>query len=654
MHRGFGLVAIWFNRRGTHPGGIPYQPNQITKYPTNRILLLLAVLLMTTLISAQTKTARAKSSTAKTATSAQPASSKPPAVSPELAKLNAIAARFEPTPLRVDVSQLSSGDQQALAKLIEAARVMDDIFLDQYWSGDRALYERLQKDATPLGLARLHCFRLNKSPWDELNENRAFLPDVPARKPLGANFYPEDMTKAEFERWVSALPASQRAEAEGFFTVVRRGADRRMTIVPYAQAYRAGLTRAADLLREAATLTTNASLGRFLNLRADAFLSNDYYASDLAWMDLDAPVDVTIGPYETYDDEIFGYKAAFEAYVNVRDDAETARLETFARHLQQIENNLPEDPRYRNPQLGEAAPIWVVNQVFCAGDGAHGVATAAYNLPNDERVVNEKGSKRVMLKNVQEAKFHGTLMPIAMRVLSSKEAPDLSFDMFFAHILAHELSHGLGPHQIIVEGRKTNPRLELKDAYSAIEEAKADITGLFALQYMMDHAAEMKLTQVLPSDDAAERQLYLTYLASSFRTLRFGLNDAHGKGMAIQFNYLTDHGAIVARPDGTFSVNMANIKSAVRDLTHDLLTIEATGDYPGARHMLNTLGVIRPNVQRTLQKLQGIPTDIEPIFITADELTGRTPAALIPEPPPSPAKKAVGKKASAKKRTRRG
>jgi len=349
-------------------------------------------------------------------------------------------------------------------------------------------------------------------------------------------------------------------------------------------------------------------------------MSNDYYESDMAWMDLDAPLDITIGPYETYNDEIFGYKAAFEAYVNLRDDEETAKLGAFTQHLQQIEDNLPIDPQYRNPKLGAAAPIRVVDQILSAGDGAHGVQTAAYNLPNDDRVVQQKGSKRVMLKNVQEAKFHSVLIPIARKTLKGSSVADVSFEPFFTHILAHELMHGLGPHQIKVQGRDTTPREELKGLYSAIEEAKADVTGLFALQYMMDHAKEMGLEKTLPSDDAAQRQLYTTFLASAFRSLRFGLEEAHGKGMAIQFNYLMDKGGFVQHGDGTFSVDMKTIKQAVIDLDHDLLTLEAEGNYAGAKKMLDELGVIRPAVQKALDSLQGIPTDIEPIFVTADEL----------------------------------
>jgi len=324
-----------------------------------------------------------------------------PAATPELQQLQTMAARLAPTPLRVDLSQLSAGDRQTLPKLIEAAEILNSTFIDQLWSGNRALYQRLQRDTTPLGRARLNYFWLNKGPWDELSENRAFLPGVPSRRPPGADFYPEDMTKAEFQAWVSRLPAAEREQAEGFFTAIRRGADCKLMAVPYSQLYSDDLQRAARLLREAAALTGNADFKRFLNLRADAFASNNYLPSDLAWMDLEAPLEVTIGPYETYDDVLFGYKAAFEAYVGVRDDRETERLAAFAGHLQEIENNLPLASQFRNPALGAVAPIRVVNEIFASGDAAHGVATAAYNLPNDERVVKEKGSKRVILKNVQ-------------------------------------------------------------------------------------------------------------------------------------------------------------------------------------------------------------------------------------------------------------
>ena len=536
---------------------------------------------------------------------------------PDAAQLEKMAARFARTELRADVSKLSPEDRQALAKLIEASEALNYVFLDQLWSGNRALYQKLQRDTTPLGKARLHYFWINKGPWSDLDDHAAFLAGVPPKKLPGANFYPEDINRQDFEAWVKGLPKDARQDAEGFFSVIRRDSPaKHLKAIPYSQEYKADLEKSARLLEQAAALTGNASLKKFLTTRAAAFRSNDYYESDLAWMDLDAPIDITIGPYETYNDELFGYKAAYEAYVNLRDDAETAKLKFFGDHLQEVENNLPIDPKFRNPKLGSQAPIRVVNEIFAAADGAHGVQTAAYNLPNDERVITQKGSKRVMLKNVQQAKFHSTLEPISKRVLMPSSQSSLSFDSFFSHILAHELSHGIGPHQISVGGRNTTPRQELKELYSAIEEAKADVTGLFMLQ----HLADQKL---VPGGSDMERRLYTTFLASTFRTLRFGLKDAHGKGMALQVNYLTDKGAIVARPDSRFDIDFDKIKSAVRDLDRDLLMLEATGDYAGAKRMLDQLGVVRPEMHKALNSLNDIPVDIEPVYVTANQLTGK-------------------------------
>jgi len=323
-------------------------------------------------------------------------------------------------------------------------------------------------------------------------------------------------------------------------------------------------------------------------------------------MELDSPIDVTFGPYETYEDELFSYKAAFEAYVTLRDDAETSKLAKFSQQLQELENNLPIEPRYRNPKLGAASPIRVVNNVFSSGEGNSGVQTAAFNLPNDERVVKEKGSKRVMLKNVQDAKFNKTLIPISKVVLDPADQSALAFDSFFTHILCHELMHGLGPHNISVNGQDTTVRKQLKELYSAIEEAKADVTGLWALQYMIDHNIIEK---------SMERTLYTTYLASMFRSVRFGITEAHGRGVAMQFNYLTDEGAIkFNEARGTFSIDQSRIKESVTKLTRDLLTLEAEGSYDKAKEMLEKFAVIRPPMQQALDKLKDVPVDIEPVF----------------------------------------
>jgi len=515
-------------------------------------------------------------------------------------------ARFAPTTLTADTSKLTAKDRQALDKIIAAAKLLDPLFLRQVWSGNEALEKKLQADKTPVGRQRLHYFYINDGPWSRLDDKEPFIEGVPKDKPISANYYPEDMTKDEFNSWLQGLSDADKQKATGFFYLIRRGADKKLTTVPYSVAYKEYLAPAAALLREAAALTTNATLKNFLNKRAGAFGSDDYYESDVAWMDLDSPIDVTIGPYETYEDELFNYKAAFEAYVTLRDDAETAKLGKFSGHLQELENNLPIDPRYRNPKLGAASPIRVVNEVFSSGEGNSGVQTAAFNLPNDERVVKEKGSKRVMLKNVQDAKFNKTLIPISKVVLEPADQSALSFDSFFTHILCHELMHGLGPHNITLAGQETTVRKQLKELYSSIEEAKADMTGLWALQYMIDRGI---------IDKGMERTLYTTYLASMFRSVRFGITEAHGRGVALQFNYLTDEGAIkFNEATGRFSVDHAKIKEGVTKLTHDLLTLEAEGSYDKAKAILDKFAVIRPPMQQALDKLKNVPVDIEPVF----------------------------------------
>jgi hypothetical protein len=533
---------------------------------------------------------------------------------PDLPELRRMAARFAPTEIAADISSLSAGDRAALRTLIQAARIVDDIYLEQKWSGNPALWRTLQKDRTELGKARRHYFWLNKGPWSELDEHQAFLPGVPDRKPAGANFYPETATKDAIERWITTLPDSLQEEAKGFYTLIRRTPAGDLTLIPYSQAYRPKLVQLAALLRKAARSTTNESLRRFLRLRADALLSNDYYASEVAWMELDSPLDVTIGPYETYNDELLGYKASFEAYIHVRDEVESRKLAFLAGRLQEIENNLPIDPRYRNPKIGGLAPIVVVNELFAAGEGNEGVQTAAYNLPNDERVVAEKGSKRTMMKNVQQAKFAKTLVPISRVVLREADQPHLAFDHFFTHIVAHEVAHGLGPQQITLSGRRTGVRAELKERYSAIEEAKADVTGLFMLQYLLDQGL---LDESLGRGEAAERKLYTTYLASAFRTLRFGVKSAHARGMALQFNYFVEKGAYSAHDDGRFTVDVPRMKRAVRDLTGELLTVEAEGSYAGAGALLEKYSVIGPSMQRAMERLTDVPTDIDPGFPVA-------------------------------------
>jgi len=515
--------------------------------------------------------------------------------------------RFTPTEIKADLSRLSPGDRKALAKLVDAAKYMDSLYARQVWGGNPALRTRLEADKSPAGKEIFHYYNINSGPWAVMDNNTSFVPGVPAERPPHANYYPDDMTKEEFTSWLATLPEAEQTRATGFFTTIRRDGNGALTIIPYNEEYKDLLVPAAQLLRDAAALTDNTSLKTFLTKRADAFLSNDYYDSDVAWMDLDSPIEPTIGPYEVYMDELFNYKAAFEAYITLRNDEETNKVNMFSGKLQEIENNLPIEERYKNPKLGALAPIRVVDEVAIGGEARSGIQTAAFNLPNDEKVTTEKGSKRVMLKNVQEAKFKSILTPVSRIAIDKEQLKLVAFEPFFTHILAHELLHGIGPHSITIDGKPTTVRQAMKELSSALEEAKADISGLFGLQYLIDKGVVEK---------PFEKKMYVTFLAGGFRSIRFGLTDAHGRGMALQFNYLMDEGAFVHNDKtGTFKIDFEKIKPAVRKLTGEIMTIQAEGSYEKAKALLDRYVLIRPVMQKTIDKMIHLPVDIEPRFV---------------------------------------
>lgn len=518
--------------------------------------------------------------------------------------ISRLRKRFAPSVITADTTVLSAGDQKALEKLVAAAKLMDEIFRRQTWSGTTAIRAALAADTSPLGKARLRYFRINGSPWSELDDHKPFLEGVPAR-PEHANYYPDDMTKAEFETWLATLSEADAKKATGFFHVIRRDESGALKTVPYSEEYRDLLVPAAKLLEEAADLTDNESLKKFLRLRAQAFLTDDYYDSDVAWMELDSPIEIVIGPYEVYMDRLFNYKAAFEAYITVRDHEHSAKLAQFAGVLQEIENNLPIDPAYRNPKIAGLSPILVANELIGGGEANCGVRTAAFNLPNDEKVVEEKGTKQVMLKNIQQAKFKHVLTAIANRVLDEKLLTHLSFAAFFDHIVFHELLHGIGPHNITVGGKKTTVRFQIKELHSAFEEAKADICSLFALQLLIDRGAYPK---------EMEMPLYATYIAGSIRSVRFGIGEAHGCGQALQFNYLFERGAITLdTTTGRFDLDLQKMKDGVRSMAHEILTAQAEGSYDKAKAMIDRYGVMSPELDSALALITDVPIDIEAV-----------------------------------------
>jgi hypothetical protein len=516
-------------------------------------------------------------------------------------------AQYATTPLDADLSALSPEDRQVLDLLVRSARLMDEIFLRQVWVGNPELRERLEAAAQAEGAgedvqAAREYYQLNFGPWDRLADFEPFLGDMP--HPDGAGYYPVDMTQQEFEDYVAAHPDRKEA-LTSLFTVVRRTGDGGFEAVPYSEAYAEWLEPAADLLRQAADVTSNESLARFLRLRADAFRSDDYYESDKAWMDLDAPVEVTIGPYETYEDNLFGYKAAFEAFVTVALPEESAALDRYKERLPWLERNLPIPDEHKNLNRGTESPIRVVDEVFTGGDTKAGVQTIAFNLPNDERVREEKGSKKVLLRNIMRAKYDRILVPIAGRVLSATDAERVSFEAYLDEVLHHELSHGLGPGKITVDGRETEVRLELKEHYSTLEEAKADVMGVYNILALMDEGE-------MPAD--LRETLEPTYVAGLFRSARFGVHEAHGQGVVAQFNYLLEKGALEVDDEGRFRTVTEEFPGAIRDLLHEMLMLQATGDYQGTAEFLGRYGQPTEALMNALGRLEDLPVDVRPEY----------------------------------------
>lgn len=509
-------------------------------------------------------------------------------------------AQFAPVSITADTSALTAEDRQVLDKLVEAARLMNEIFLRQAWAGNPALREQLKGYGGEHAAAVRDYFTINFGPWDRLAERQPFLGDK--AHPPGAGYYPEDMTKAEFEDWIAKHPGDKE-KFTSTVTAIHRGTDRGLTAVPYSQEYAEWLKPAAKLLREAAALTSNASLKKFLDLRAAAFESDDYYASDFAWMDLDAPVEVTIGPYETYEDEIFGFKAAFEAFVTVNLPSESAALARYKERLPWLERNLPIPDKDKNLTRGAESPIRVVDTVYSAGDTRAGVQTAAFNLPNDERVREAKGSKKVLLRNVMKAKYDRILVPIAERVLDPAQVKDVSFDAYFNEVLHHELSHGLGPGTITVKGRKTEVRLELKELFGTLEEAKADVMGVYNILALIEQGD-------MPA--SLRNALEPTYVAGLFRSARFGVDEAHGQGVVAQCNYLLEKGALKIE-NGRFRAVTEKFPGAIRDLLHDMLVLQAAGDYAGTKQFLDKYGKATPPIREAIGRLADLPVDIRPM-----------------------------------------
>ena len=521
----------------------------------------------------------------------------------EIAMLKAKIERFAPTELKYDSSILDERQKMVVEKLYLAAKVMDELFLDQVYSKNNEIKATLMAQDTEEAKLQLELFNIMFGPFDRLEHEAPFIGTE--KKPLGANFYPEDMTKEEFENHIKNNPGDEKAFTSEF-TVIRR-VDGKLVAIPYSEYWKEKLAEASNLLKEAAEYADNPTLKKYLNSRADAFLSNDYYQSDMDWMDLkDHAIEVVIGPYEVYEDGMFNYKAAFECFLTLKDPAESKKLDVFKSYLRDMEIHLPIPDEHKNFNRGSESPLAVVNEIFTAGDTKAGVQTLAFNLPNDERVRQAKGSKKVMLKNVQEAKYEKILIPIAEIVLDPEQLQYVTFDAFFNHTLMHEMSHGIGPGFIKVDGRDTEVKKELKETYSTLEECKADILGMYNNIFMIDKG-------VFPATFANET--WVTFLAGTFRSVRFGINEAHGGGNAIIYNYLLEKGAYEYNEETQkVKVNFEKIGPVLTELANIVLMIQAKGDYQGAKDLIAKYVVNSPSMQTLRDKLSELPTDIKPIY----------------------------------------
>lgn len=514
--------------------------------------------------------------------------------------------RYAIAELTADISALPQSEQKALAEIIEASKLLDQIFERQAYASNPALRETLKADTSAEGKAKLRYFQIHRGPWDRQEHFAPFATDK--KRPDGAGFYPEDLTAEEFKTWVKAHP--DQAEAlEGLFTIVKRENDN-LVAVPYRDAFKEWLVPASERLKAAAALTQDETLKTFLNSRADAFLSDDYYQSDKDWMDLNSTVEVTIGPYEVYEDSLLGLKTSYESFVTITDPAASERLAKFKALLPDMEQNLPV-PDEVKAERGRESPIRVVDLVYSSGDARKSVQTIAFNLPNDERVRAEKGAKKVLLRNSIQTKFEKIMRPIAERILVAEQLPLLSSEAFFQEVLFHELSHSLGPAFTTRDGKKVEVRVALESTYSAIEEAKADVMGAYNILYMIEKTEFPK---------EFREQLLVSYFAGLFRSVRFGVSEAHGQGAALQINRFIEEKAATFDPStNLFTVDLTALETSIRNLVRDLCVLQHNGDKGAADALLAQYGVMSPPMAAALAKLDGIPVDIRPYYPIAGE-----------------------------------
>jgi hypothetical protein len=511
-------------------------------------------------------------------------------------------AKYASVALTVDTSSLTPNERLMLPLLIDAAREMDAIFKQQAYGNVDSL-ARAQSDPSARRFVEI-----NYGPWDRLDNNAPFVPGVGA-KPAGARFYPPDMEKAEFERVAGA-----DSPLRSLYTLVRRDSSGALVAVPYHRAFAAEVQRAAARLREASALAEDAGLKRYLDMRAEALLTDNYQPSDMAWMDMKTnTIEVVIGPIETYEDQLFGLKAANEAFVLIKDQEWSRRLARYAQFLPALQRGLPVPDAYKAESPGSDSDLNAYDAIYYAGDANAGAKTIAINLPNDEEVQARKGTRRLQLKNTMRAKFDSIMLPIAAELIAEDQRKHVTFDAFFANTMFHEVAHGLGVRNTL-NGRGT-VREALKDQASALEEGKADILGLYMVTALHDQGE-------LGGGDLMDN--YVTFIAGIFRSVRFGAASAHGRANMARFNFFAERGAFTRDPaSGHYRVNGERVRSAMRELSEQILRFQGDGDYDAVVTFMREKGAIPPELQSALDRLatKGIPVDI--VFGAAAPAAGR-------------------------------
>ena len=491
--------------------------------------------------------------------------------------------------LTSDLSHLSDNQHKMLSLLIDASKIMDDLFWKQAFFEDKDAFLSSINDEKVR-----HFAAINYGAWDRLNGDTPFISGYADKTP-GAEFYPHDMEKEEFA-------TADFADKQGLYSMVKRDDAGNLYSVPYSEAFKSELMKASDLLKKASELAEDESFKQYLQLRSEALLSNDYLASDMAWMDMKTnPVELVIGPIESYEDQLYGYRAAFEAYVLIKDLAWSEKLAKYAAFLPELQQGLPVAEAYKAEMPGSDADLNAYDVIYYAGHSNAGSKTIAINLPNDERVQLEKGTRRLQLKNAMRAKFDTILVPIADTLIVPEQRKHITFDAFFANTMFHEVAHGLGIKNTL-DGSDT-VRGALKEHASALEEGKADILGLYMVQSLLEKG---EITEGTLED------YYVTFMAGIFRSVRFGASSAHGKANMIRFNFFAQQGAFEKTEDGMYRVNMQKMGAAVEALSELILTLQGDGNYEGVAELVESMGVIKPDLGSDLARLEAasIPVDI--------------------------------------------